>query len=160
MTFKNIKIKMKGGKSRMQRVKVLASGKYKFVKNLTKSRGHARSSNPSPKKKARKVKRKMARRKRRRRGGMTIPLAPVIGLVAGLGPTIKEAMAGNVDAAIHEAAWAYTGYDTYDSTFRLERLQYGLTPLVIGLLVHKFVGGAPLNFNRMLGRAKVPFIRI
>lgn len=37
MTFKNIRIKMKGGKSRMQRVKVLASGKYKFVKNIKKS---------------------------------------------------------------------------------------------------------------------------
>jgi len=31
--FKNIKIKMKGGKSRIQRVMVLASGKFKFVKN-------------------------------------------------------------------------------------------------------------------------------
>jgi len=32
--YKNIRVKMKGGKSRLQRVKVLASGKYKFVKNL------------------------------------------------------------------------------------------------------------------------------
>lgn len=153
---------MKGGKSRSQRVKVLASGKYKFVKNLTKRAPKARksrSSNPRPKK-ARKVTRKMAKKRRRSRGGMTIPLAPVIGLVAGLGPTIKEAMAGNIDAAIHEAAWAYTGYDTYDATFNPQRLTYGLVPLVVGLLVHKFVGGAPLNFNRMLARAKVPFIRI
>jgi len=106
------------------------------------------------------VKRKMTRRKSRRRGGMTIPLAPIVGLVAGLAPTIKEAMAGNIDAAIHEAAWAYTGYDTYDSTFNPERLRYGLLPLVIGLLVHKFVGGPPLNFNRLLARAKIPFLRI
>ncbi|GAG85074.1 unnamed protein product, partial [marine sediment metagenome] len=34
----NIRVKMKNGKSRLQRVQVLASGKYKFVKNLTKSR--------------------------------------------------------------------------------------------------------------------------
>jgi len=33
-TFKNIRIKMKNGKTRLQRVQVLASGKYKFVKNL------------------------------------------------------------------------------------------------------------------------------
>ena len=91
---------------------------------------------------------------------MTIPLAPVIGLVAGLGPTIKEVIAGNIDAAIHEAAWAYTGYDTYDATFNPQRLTYGLVPLVVGCLVHKFVGGAPLNFNRLLARANVPFIRI
>jgi len=35
--FKNIKIKMKGGKSRIQRVMVLASGKFRFVKNKRKS---------------------------------------------------------------------------------------------------------------------------
>lgn len=35
-TFKNIRIKMKNGKSRLQRVQVLASGKYKFVKNIGK----------------------------------------------------------------------------------------------------------------------------
>lgn len=34
-TFKNIRIKMKNGKTRLQRVQVLASGKYKFVKNPT-----------------------------------------------------------------------------------------------------------------------------
>lgn len=33
-TYKNITIKMKGGKTRKQRVQVLASGKYKFVKNI------------------------------------------------------------------------------------------------------------------------------
>lgn len=37
-TYKNIRIKMKGGKTRLQRVQVLASGKYKFVKNLTKGK--------------------------------------------------------------------------------------------------------------------------
>jgi len=35
--FKNITIKKRGGGSRLQRVKVLASGKFKFVKNLRKS---------------------------------------------------------------------------------------------------------------------------
>jgi len=36
--FKNIRIKKRGGGTRMQRVKVLASGKFKFVKNLTSRR--------------------------------------------------------------------------------------------------------------------------
>jgi hypothetical protein len=36
-TFKNIRIKKRGGGTRLQRVQVLASGKYKFVKNLKKS---------------------------------------------------------------------------------------------------------------------------
>jgi hypothetical protein len=33
-TFKNIRIKKRGGGTRLQRVQVLSSGKYKFVKNL------------------------------------------------------------------------------------------------------------------------------
>ena len=40
VTYKNIRIPMKNGKTRLQRVQVLASGKYKFVKNL----GGAKSS--------------------------------------------------------------------------------------------------------------------
>jgi len=36
-TFKNIRIPMRNGKTRLQRVQVLASGKYKFVKNLVKA---------------------------------------------------------------------------------------------------------------------------
>ena len=34
VTYKNIRIRMKNGKTRLQRVQVLASGKYKFVKNI------------------------------------------------------------------------------------------------------------------------------
>jgi len=37
-TYKNITIKKRGGGTRKQRVQVLASGKYKFVKNLTKGK--------------------------------------------------------------------------------------------------------------------------
>lgn len=38
-TYKNIRVPVgKSGKTRLQRVQVLASGKYKFVKNLTKSK--------------------------------------------------------------------------------------------------------------------------
>ena len=38
-TYKNITVKKRGGGTRQQRVQVLASGKYKFVKNLgTKTR--------------------------------------------------------------------------------------------------------------------------
>lgn len=47
-TYKNITVKMKNGRSRKQRVQVLASGKYKFVKNLV-GRSSSRSSRSSPK---------------------------------------------------------------------------------------------------------------
>ena len=44
---------MKNGKSRLQRVQVLASGKYKFVKNLSKSKSSTSRSTKSSKSKKR-----------------------------------------------------------------------------------------------------------
>jgi len=161
LTFKNIKVKMKGGKSRMQRVQVLASGKYKFVKNLTKSKT---SSNPRPsKKKTRKV-RKMAKKRRRNNSQITIPLAVVAPLAAGLGEPIMNMIADpspeTIKGSLNHIGLIYTGYNAVEGSFQPEMLSRGLVPLVIGALVHKFVGGSPLNVNRMLARAKVPFIRI
>ncbi|GAI47681.1 unnamed protein product, partial [marine sediment metagenome] len=52
-TFKNIRIKKRGGGTRLQRVQVLASGKYKFVKNLKKAASSSsktrRKGNPTRK---------------------------------------------------------------------------------------------------------------
>jgi len=56
--FKNITIKKRGGGSRLQRVKVLASGKFKFVKNLRKSS----SSGPKKRGKSNKKSRKQQQR--------------------------------------------------------------------------------------------------
>ena len=91
---------------------------------------------------------------------MTIPLAPVLGLVAGLSDPINYAMAGDYTNAINVACMNYTGYHPGNKTFDLQRAQVGLAPLIIGALVHKFVGGAPLNLNRMLAAANVPVLRI
>jgi len=55
---------------------------------------------------------------------------------------------------------AMTGFDPGYGTFNAQRMKRGLVPLIIGALVHKLVGGAPLNVNRALGAARVPFIRI
>jgi len=55
--FRNIRVKMANGKSRIQRAQVLASGKLKFVKNK------ARSAGRSVKRRASTVKRRVTRRK-------------------------------------------------------------------------------------------------
>jgi len=55
--FRNIRVKMANGKSRIQRAQVLASGKLKFVKNK------ARSAGRSVKRRASKVSRRGFRRK-------------------------------------------------------------------------------------------------
>lgn len=65
-TFKNISIKKKGGGTRKQRVQVLASGKYKFVKNV-KSSGSAGTRS-----KRRKGNKRMAKSKKRGGGGRKI----------------------------------------------------------------------------------------
>lgn len=90
---------------------------------------------------------------------MTIPLAPIVGLLAGMKTAIPPLMAGDLDKAIGEVTYSYVGIDGA-GRFSWAGLQRGLVPLIIGLLVHKFVGGPPLNLNRVLARAKVPFIRI
>jgi hypothetical protein len=102
---------------------------------------------------------KMARRKRSRKKSFTIPLAPIAGLMAGLRQPITEVMAGRYNRAIDWLSWSYTGYDIPTKTWKPERMMTGLMPLIIGGLVHKYVGGS-LGINRALGRAGVPLIRI
>ena len=130
------------------------------AKALSKSRG----KNPS-RRKTKKVKRKLARRyrrnpRRRRKRQMTIPLAPVAGLAVGLAQPIQQAMAGDIPGALKTIARTYTGIDPDSGRFYPTLLMRGLAPLIGGILVHKFVGGPPLNVNRTLAAAGVPFIRI
>ena len=99
-------------------------------------------------------------KKKKRRYSMTIPLAPIIGLAAGMAKPAQKLMAGDIEGAIEELSWNYLGYSPARKQFDITALVNGTLPLVVGLLVHKFVGGAPLNFNKILAAAKVPFIRI
>jgi len=98
--------------------------------------------------------------KKRRFRGLTIPLAPIAGLAAGLATPLDYAMKGDWDSALAAISMRYTGYNPATKVWNPEDLKMGLVPLIIGVLVHKFVGGPPLNLNRTLARAGVPFIRI
>ena len=101
----------------------------------------------------------MAKRKKRGKRKFTIPIAPIIGLMAGLAGPIKDLMDGEVEYAVNKLKYSYLGL-TETNEFKAEALMSGLVPLVVGGLVHKYVGGAPLNLNRMLAAANVPIIRI
>lgn len=96
----------------------------------------------------------------RRRNSFTIPLGPVLGLAAGMAGPIKKLIDGEVEAAMEIAVENYTGFNIPQQKWNPTSLGRGLIPLVLGLVVHKFVGGAPLNLNRTLARANVPLIRI
>ena len=147
-TYKNIRIKMKGGKSRMQRVMVFASGKYKFVKNITKSR--VKKTKTSKKSGGN---RKMGKRK------FTIPIAPIAGILAApaVQAGVKAALDGDWDGIMYEAG-KFIGFK--DGQFDAFALGSNVGPIILGILIHKFVGGPPLNVNRMLASANVPIIRI
>ncbi|MFH1327927.1 MAG: hypothetical protein ABIH76_03640 [Candidatus Bathyarchaeota archaeon] len=124
----------------------------------------SKSSTPRTSKTSRKVKkvarRRYSRKRSRRRGGMTIPLAPIAGLAAGLAIPIQRIIDGDVPLAMRDICRNYTGWDTMNNRWDYEALKNGLLPLIAGAMVHKFVGGAPLNVNKMLAAAKIPFIRI
>lgn len=102
----------------------------------------------------------MARKKKRGKRKFTLPIAPIVGLAAGIVEPAQQLMAGNMIDAANIASINYLGYDFVNKTFNAQHMLRGLVPLVLGGLVHKFVGGAPLNVNKMLAAAGVPVIRI
>jgi len=108
--------------------------------------------------KTRKKVRKTAKKKTKRRYSMTIPLAPVLGLAAPLVhsiPWFKQ----DIVSGFNDLSASILGYDFKAAQFDWNTMKRGLVPIVLGLLVHKFIGGK-LGVNRMLGRAKIPLLRL
>ncbi len=108
----------------------------------------------------------MSKKRKRGKRKFTIPIAPIAGLLAGIagptayGPSILErVIQGDYVDAARLAALQYTGLNVYTGAWTPMEAR-GTIALIIGALVHKFVGGAPLNLNRMLASANVPIIRI
>ena len=63
MTIKTITIKKKGGGTRKQLVKVLKSGKYKFIKNTSKITKAVKRTSKAVKRKSSKTKKRNQQRK-------------------------------------------------------------------------------------------------
>ena len=156
-TYKNIRIKKRGGGTRLQRVQVLKSGKYKFVKNTTKS-----TSKPKKKNKGGKS------RTTNKRRNFTIPVALVGGAVTGFFSDIRtpdgcypspfeNALEGNWKQVIHGTFYTYTGYHANTNRF-MPQHAVGLKALLIGTAIHWIA--SKVGLNRYLGQAKVPFFRI
>ena len=157
-TYKNIRIKKRGGGTRLQRVQVLASGKYKFVKNISKSSTKTKTKKKSGSK-------KMATNKKRR--AFTVPAALVSGVALGFvikpasnwDSPYEAARRGNWDIAIKNYATNMIGYraDTgaiFDTTIGMK----GLWALAGGFVIHKLA--SIIGLNRALGRARIPYLRV
>ena len=161
-TYKNIKIKKRGGGTRIQRVQVLASGKYKFVKNSSKS------SNKSTKTKTKKGNRKVAKKKgNNKKRKFTIPGALVGGVALGFvikpapnwDSPYEAAKRGAYDTAIKNYATNMIGYrDDTGAIFDTKIGMKGLKALIGGFVIHKVA--SVIGLNRALGRAGVPYLRI
>ncbi|GAH92926.1 unnamed protein product [marine sediment metagenome] len=100
-----------------------------------------------------------AKRRRHHSNGIKIPL----GIVAGFAPYVIDLKKG-YDADGFQGMGMYgirslTGYNYLEHDWRLADMRYGLLPILMGMGIHKFIGGS-LGINRALGRAKVPLIRI
>jgi predicted class III extradiol MEMO1 family dioxygenase len=91
--LKTIRIKKPGGGTRLQKVKVLASGKYKFVKNTTK--GMIRKTRPVGRRAYEKVKKKVKRRSSRSKSKSNKPRKKSEGMkMPKLGKTITKIAKG------------------------------------------------------------------
>ena len=139
---------------------------------LTYKGGSKPRSKSRPKKakttKTKKVKRKMGRRRRRKtraKRKFTLPVA----IVAPVGLTVGNALLATVPhkdpatkayAFFERLTWLFTGWSNNLKKWEGKGIASGLLPILIGGMIHKFVGGKPLNVNRMLGRAQVPIVRV
>jgi len=101
----------------------------------------------------------LAKRKTRRKANMTIPIAVIAPVLANLLPTLDMTMKGDIDGAKKSLLWNWVGIDA-NNRFQPKILFEKYAPIVLGALIHKFIGGRPLNINASLGRAGVPVIRI
>lgn len=130
VSFKNIRIKMKSGKSRPQRVKVLASGKYKFVKNIKSSKS-SKSKKSTPKRKRNPSKRGKGGR---RMGNKSITRTAfkwlrVGSLVAPAAAMILDPSRANKEK-VERIIEMYSGYNPYDRTWKWESLMQGWAPYI------------------------------
>lgn len=94
-----------------------------------------------------------------RKNGFTIPLA----VAAGFGPLVGMGLQGYREAgysgASNKLVYGLSGYDMANRNWSTQGLAQGLLPIMIGLVVHKVVGNR-LGVNRMLSRARIPFVRL
>ena len=111
----------------------------------------------------------MAKRRgktRRKSNGFKLPVAVVAGFVPGIARTFTHfrnpslhGSSNGIEAAGVEASRIYLGYDPRDGDWNPALLSMGTVPLILGMLVHKFVGGR-LGVNRALASAGIPIIRL
>lgn len=104
-------------------------------------------------------------KKRISRAKFNLPVAVIAGFAPGAGRLIYHAThndygQGNPISNVGvEAGRIFLGYDSRTGQFDARNMMYGLLPVILGGMVHKFIGGT-LGLNRTLARSGVPLLRL
>ncbi len=103
----------------------------------------------------------MARRrvKSRKKRGFTLPIALVAGFGAPVSSIIIHTTQGGFPAGLREASRIMIGWDNETGQWNWGHLKFGLMPILLGGLIHKFVGGR-LGVNRYLANSGIPIVRL
>ena len=97
-------------------------------------------------------------KKKNRRSKFTLPLAVVAGFMPGVATVVDYTQKYGIQGGMTQLSRVYTGFDPQTNKWYPSLLWQGLTPLLIGTVVHKVA--SLVGVNRALARAGVPFLRI
>jgi len=134
VTYKNIRIKKPGGGTRLQRVKVLANGKYRFVKNTTRSTPKKRRSTRTTRTRTRTRRTYNPKRKVRKtaRKGKLVTKPFMDGLMSGGGKIVMRKVLGS--NPIYEAGFdVLLGYIRNNKTLMAQGMVNGATAFLPNL---------------------------
>ena len=97
--------------------------------------------------------------KKRRSNKFTVPISIAVGFLPAISKVVYHTQAGGWSSGSREAGRILIGYDWWENRFNPAWLTFGLAPIVLGGVAHRFIGGR-LGINRMLAAAKVPILRL
>lgn len=100
-----------------------------------------------------------AKNRRKSANGFHIPVGIVAGFAPMIAGTLGEVAGGGMSRLGHVPLRDLTGFDSDFGKFDSKALVKGWTPIILGIVAHKFIGGR-LGVNRALARAGVPLFRI
>lgn len=95
---------------------------------------------------------------RHRRAQMTIPLAVVGGFVPLAVRGYNGFQANGIMGGVDGIASGVTGYSVFDKKWHPEVMMEYMAPVAAGFLVHAIANR--LGVNRLLGRYRIPLVRI
>lgn len=102
---------------------------------------------------------RLVRARTRRMNKTTLPIAAIGGFLPMTVDAINGFYTGGFTDFSRSLVAKTTGYDFGSQAWKWEHIRTGLFPIIMGLIVHKYIGGR-LGINRTLASAGVPLLRL